>query len=381
MSSTVRPFRIAVPDAALDRINAKLALAEVGYAPADDDGRWSYGTDARWLASLLDYWRSRYDWRAAEAQLNRRPQFVANVDGLDVHFLHLRAAGSNGMPLVLTHGWPGSFFEFDAAIEPLLAQGFDLIIPSLPGYGYSARPATPIGPRRVAAMWRRLMVEVLGYPRFFAQGGDWGSAVTTWLGREHADVVAAIHLNLFLAPVETSSDDAETTAWRRKLEAVQLRESAYMMEHATKPQTIGLALADSPLGFAAWVVEKFHGWGDTHGDIESRFSKDQLLTNIMLYLVSNSVQSAIWMYRTIFTEDRAGARVEVPTGLALFPAEFFPYPPRHGAERGYAVADWVMMPAGGHFAAMEEPAAFAATVGRFFASQRARLGDSRPVLE
>lgn len=373
MTDSIRPFRISVSDAVLDRIRAKLALAEVGYAPADDDGRWSYGTDARWLASLLEYWRTKYDWRAAEVRLNRWPQFLATVEGLDVHFLHLRAAGTRGMPLVLTHGWPGSFFEFDATIEPLLAQGFDLVIPSLPGYGFSARPPTPIGPRRVAAMWRTLMVDVLGYRRFFAQGGDWGSAVTTWLGREHAEAVAAIHLNLFLAPVDTSGDDADTTSWRRTLQQVQSRESAYMMEHATKPQTIGLALADSPLGFAAWVVEKFHGWGDTHGDIETRFSKDQLLTNIMLYLVSGSVQSAIWMYRTLFTEGRAGARVEVPTGLALFPGEFMPYPPRQGAEQGYAVADWAQMPAGGHFAAMEEPAAFASTVGRFFTSQRHRL--------
>jgi pimeloyl-ACP methyl ester carboxylesterase len=374
MNTKPRPFRIDVPDAVLARIAAKLALSEVGYAPDDDDGAWRYGTDARWLAVLLDYWRTRYDWRAAEARLNRRPQFLANVDGLDIHFLHLRASSGRGMPLLLTHGWPGSFFEFDAAIEPLLAQDFDLVIPSLPGYAFSARPPTPIGPRAVARLWRKLIVEVLGYPRFFAQGGDWGSPVTTWLGREHAESVAAIHLNLFTGPVDASGDDVETARWRVQLKQLQMRESAYMFEHATKPQTIGLALADSPLGFACWIFEKFYGWGDTGSDIESRFSKDQLLTNAMLYLTSGSVQSAIWMYRSILTEDRGGARVEVPTGLALFPREFMPYPPRQAAERAYAVASWTPMPAGGHFAAMEEPAAFANEVGGFFASQRHRLG-------
>lgn len=374
MTAAPRPFRIDVPDMALQRIAAKLALSEVGYAPDDDDGRWSYGTDARWLAGLLDYWRTRYDWRAAEARLNRWPQFMARIDGLDVHFQHVRAPGGRGLPLLLTHGWPGSFHEFDAAIEPLLAQGFDLVIPSLPGYAFSERPPTPMGPRVVAQKWRKLMVETLGYRRFFAQGGDWGSAVTTWLGREHAEAVAAIHLNLFLGPVDSRGDDAETTKWRVELQQLQMRESAYMFEHATKPQTIGLALADSPLGFACWIVEKFHGWADTGGDIESRFTKDQLLTNVMLYLVSGSVQSAIWMYRTIFTEGREGRRVEVPTGLALFPREFMPYPPRQAAERAYEVASWTPMSAGGHFAAMEEPAAFAAEVGRFFSSQRANLG-------
>lgn len=366
IATAPRAFTIAVPDLVLDRISAKLALASVGYAPADDSG-WQYGTDARWLAELLDHWRERYDWRKAELSLNRWPHYKAEIDGIDIHFLHVRGNNGGRLPLLLTHGWPGSFYEFDAAIAPLIAQGFDLVIPSLPGYAFSGRPAIPIGPRKVAAIWRTLMTDVLGYTRFGAQGGDWGSAVTTWLGRDHADVVGAIHLNLFMAPADTSGDDAETAAYRAAMQATQLRESAYMMEQATKPQTIGLALADSPLGFAAWVTEKFHGWADTQGDIENRFSKDQLITNIMLYLVNDAVQSAIWMYRSIFTEAREGPRVSVPTGLALYPAEFMPYPPRAAAERAYAVSRWTMMPAGGHFAAMEEPEAFAAEVGAFFA--------------
>jgi microsomal epoxide hydrolase len=364
--SAVQPFTIDVPDAVLEHIQAKLALSRVGYAPADDRD-WQYGTDAKWLGGLLDYWREAYDWRAAERALNRWPHFKAGVEGLDIHFIHVRGEGERRLPLVLTHAWPGSFYEFDAAIAPLVEQGFDIVVPSLPGYAFSQRPPTPIGPRRVAALWRKLMTERLGYARFGAQGGDWGSAVTTWLGRDHADVVSAIHLNMFTAPADSSADDADTRAYRAASQTTQRRESAYLMEQATKPQTIGLALADSPLGFACWVVEKFHGWGDTHGDIESRFTKDQLLTNVMLYLVNDAVQSAIWMYRSIFTEGfGAGSRVEVPTALARYPGEFVPYPPRSAAERAYAVARWTEMPAGGHFAAMEEPAAFAADVGAFF---------------
>lgn len=364
---TVEPFEIAVPQEKLDHIAAKLALSDVGYAPEDDAG-WCYGTDARWLADLLEHWRTRYDWRRCETALNRLPHFRARVDDIDIHFIHVRGRGATKrLPLILTHGWPGSVIEFLGVIEPLAEMGFDLVIPSLPGYGFSGRPSTIVGPRRTARLWRTLMIDLLGYPRFGAQGGDWGSAVTTWLGHDHADVVAAIHLNLFMAPVSAEGDDADTIAWRHKLGAVQAAESAYMMEHATKPQTIGLALADTPIGFAAWICEKFHGWGDTKGDIESRFSKDRLIDNAMIYLVNDAVQSSIWMYRSIFTEGRAEGRMGVPTGLALYPAEFIPYPPRSAAERAYELADWTVMEAGGHFAALEEPAAFAANVGGFFA--------------
>lgn len=381
---SVRPFTIAVPESILAGISAKLALSKVGYTPADDPGDWRYGTDARWLSDLLDHWRTRYDWRKAEHALNQWPHYKANIDGLDIHFIHVRGDDVRGdgparLPLILTHGWPGSFFEFDAVIGPLVAQGFDVVVPSLPGFAFSDRPDTPIGPRRIAALWRKLMIEVLGYRRFGAQGGDWGSAVTTWLGRDHADVVAAIHLNLFLAPAGIQDDDAETTVWRARLLDVQRMESAYMMQQATKPQTIGLALADSPIGFAAWIMEKFHGWSDSGGDIERRFSKDQLLTNLMLYLVNDAVPSSIWMYRSIFTESRDGSKVTVPTACALYPAEFMPYPPRSATDRAYNVVRWTDMPAGGHFGAMEEPAAFAREVGAFFADvQKSPLSNHTP---
>lgn len=365
MGNSPNRFRIDVADCVLSRISAQLEMAEVGYAPTDDEN-WKYGTDATFLRSLLNHWRDEYSWRDAERELNRWPHFKARIDGLDIHFIHVRAKGECHFPLILTHGWPGSFAEFLDVILPLTERGFDVVVPSLPGYGFSSHPALPIGRRKIADIWRALMVDVLGYRRFGAQGGDWGSTITTELGRHHGDVVAAIHLNFFSAPPPSEHDDPETVEWRLKSAASLPLVSAYMMEHATKPQTIGLALAQSPLAFAAWVVEKFHDWSDIRRGFETRYSLDHLITNIMIYLVNDAVQSSIWLYRSLLTEPVEGSYVSVPTGCALFPAEFLAYPPRSAAERAYAIRRWTLMPAGGHFAAMEEPDSFAAEVASFF---------------
>jgi pimeloyl-ACP methyl ester carboxylesterase len=267
--------------------------------------------------------------------------------------------------LILTHGWPGSVLEFHKMIDALSTPhgpagvAFDVVIPSLPGYGFSSRPARPIGPRRVAALWATLMTEVLGYRKFVAQGGDWGCAVTTWLGCDFPDSLLAIHQNLCVTPMVGEPADEEERGWRESYRKVQSAESAYMMQHMTKPQTIGIALSDSPLGFAAWVLEKFHRWGDTHGNIESRFSKDDLITNLLLYLATDTVTSSIWLYHGAVLEMTSGAQaapaVRCPTALALFPAEFLPWPPRRTIERFYNVQRWTKMAAGGHFAALEEP--------------------------
>ncbi len=372
------PFRVAVAQAVLDRIQRRLADANWATAP-DDDADWTYGTDRRWLEGFVDHWRHRYDWRAAEVALNAWPQFTAPVDGIDIHFYRVRGSAPTPRPLLLTHGWPGSVVEFLGCIERLAhperfggdaRDGFDLVIPSLPGYGFSGKPARPIGPRRIAAMWRTLMVERLGYRRFVAQGGDWGGAVTTWLGAEHADAVAAIHLNMLATrglPDAADDRSPETAAYLSRVKRLRAREMGYFFEQSTKPQTIGLALADSPLGFAAWVCEKFRTWGDTQGDINRRFSHDTLITNLMTYLATDSVASAIWLYRGRADERAAPPRVEVPTAVALFPAEPIPYLPRAVAERQYGITRWTVMPAGGHFAALEEPQAFSDDVRAAFA--------------
>lgn len=366
---TAQPFHIDVPQSVLDRIEARLADTRIGYMPQDED-QWRYGMDARYLAELVAYWRESYDWRREEEKLNRWPQFRAEVDGIPIHFYHVQGDGRHPLPILLTHGWPGSVVEFQEVIPLLVDAGFSLVIPSLPGYGWSGRPPRPIGPARVAAMWRTLMVDVLGYPRFFAQGGDWGSAVTTQLGISHADVVAAIHLNFFMPPSPGPGADAELLAYWGSVGRLMEAESGYQHEQATKPQTIGLALHDNPVGWAAWVVEKFWRWGDTKGNIESRFTKDHLITNLMSYLVNDAVMSSIWMYHGLAEDPMASGPVTVPTALAHFPGEFYPMPDRALAERQYAVVRMTKMAAGGHFAAMEEPEAFAADVIAFFEGQQ-----------
>ena len=246
---------------------------------------------------------------------------------------------------------------------------FDLVVPSLPGVGFSANPSRPLGPRCIAGLWRKLMCDVLGYDRFAAQGGDLGSAISTWLGADHADAVAAIHLNLCIPPMTDTTEDAEELKWRADFMAVQQRESAYMVEHMTKPQTVAAVLSSNPVALAAWITEKFQSWADTGGNIESRFSKDQLITNLMFYLAADKAGPAIWLYRGA-ADERAcgrfeGLNVAAPTGIALFPKEFLPPAPRRTVERFYNVQSWSQMAAGGHFAALEEPFVLAGDIRQF----------------
>lgn len=380
VETSVRPFVVDVPEARITSLRRRLQDAIWTYAPTDDDD-WRYGADIAWLRDFVVGWIADYDWSKAQAGLNRWPQFKARIDGIDIHFYHERGSNSRPRPLVLTHGWPGSVLEFHGVIDRLAhperfggkaEDGFDVVVPSLPGYAFSGRPPSPIGPRRIAGLWRTLMTERLGYDRFGAQGGDWGSAVSSWLGCDHADVVAGIHLNMVSSWVGLGGEASteEERDYRVALSRAQTTGFGYHALLSTKPQTIGIALSDSPLGFAAWVIEKFRDWADTGGDIDSRFDRDTLITNLMLYLVNDAVTSSGWIYRGRVEEAARGGyadlRVEVPTGVALFPAEFIPYPPRAVAERTYAITRWTPMKAGGHFAALEEPVALSDDVRTFF---------------
>jgi len=375
----VQPFTASISEEFMRDLRARIAITRWPETPLDDKD-WKYGTDSVWLKRLAAYWQSSYQRATFENRLNRLPNFKAVVDGLDIHFLHLKGSSANGRVIILTHGWPGSVVEFLDVAERLAwpdrfggasEDSFDVVIPSLPGYGYSGKPNRPIGPRAVALLWRQLMTEVLGYRRFFAQGGDWGAAVTSWLGAEHGDVVSGIHLNMvpswFFTP--SAKTDVEEANYHAQVGQLRATEMGYFAVQSTKPASLAFALEDSPVGFAAWICEKFRSWADTHGDIDSRFDFDILITNLMMYCATDSVASALWMYKGRADEVAAGhviKRIEIPTGVALYPAEIIPYPPRHVAQTIYNISRWTCMDAGGHFAALEEPQAFANEVRAFF---------------
>ena len=370
--ATLQPFRIAVPDETLARIRARVADYAWHEMPAD--GGWAYGTNLDYMKELCAYWLESFDWRAQEAALNRLPQFTAPVEGLDLHFLYEKGSGPAPLPLIISHGWPGSVFEFSEIIEPLAhperfggraEDAFDVVAPSLPGFGFSGKPRRPMGPRRMAGLFAELMTGVLGYAGYLAQGGDWGGAISSWLGYEHAPACRGIHLNIMTMRAPDGPRSAEEEAWAARFEREQESEMGYRTQQATKPQTLSYAMMDSPVGVAAWIVEKWNSWSDTrHGvgddDIESVYTKDQILTNIMVYLVTGTFNTASWIYygrreeggRVLSPE---GRRVEVPTACALFPKELLSWPPRSYVERVYNVTRWTEMPRGGHFAAMEQP--------------------------
>jgi microsomal epoxide hydrolase len=366
-----RSFKIQVPKATLDRILRR--VRDTRFPPRLDatDGR--YGADWNYMRSLVDYWSKQYDWRKAEARLNRYPQFMARVGDFDIHFYHVRGRGANPMPLILTHGWPGSVFEFQEAIGPL-TEDFDVVIPSLPGFGFSSKPqGKPVGAVTTAKLWHELMTQVLGYTRFGAQGGDWGNTVSTQLARQFPQSIIGLHLNsaqAALAP--TGQRNAEEEAWNAASTAYRNTELDYFNIQQRKTQTVSFALADNPVGTAAWMVEKLKSWSDSGDDLDKTLTKDQVLTNIMIYLVSGSEATGVWFYRGA-TEDGPGAtgRVTVPTGFAAFPKEMTVLaPPRSALERGFNLVHYTKMPRGGHFAALEQPVLFAADVREFFRALR-----------
>ena len=364
----IHSFRIDVPDKTLEQIRTQ--VANYPWHEMPDDGGWAYGTHLGYMKELCAYWLNEFDWRKQEAAINRFSHFIAPVQGIDLHFIQEKGDGPSPLPLIISHGWPGSIVEFLDIIQPLAHpqrfggsadDAFDVIVPSLPGFGFSGRPARPIGPRKMANLFNSLMTDVLGYRNYLAQGGDWGGAISSWLGFEHAPTCQAIHINILTMRHPDGPHGPEEEAWAVQFEHDQLLENGYRTQQATKPQTLSYAMMDSPVGVAAWIIEKFNSWSDTDGDnIESAHTKDSLLTNIMVYLVTKTFNTASWIYygrreeggRLLSTDNR---RVEVPTAAALFPAELLAWPPRSYVERLYNISHWSEMPRGGHFAALEEP--------------------------
>jgi microsomal epoxide hydrolase len=364
----VEPFKIDVPAEMLDAIRKKVIAFPWHEMP--DDGGWEYGTNLNYMKEFCDYWVNGFDWRKQETRLNQFTHFKSPIDGIDIHFIYEKGSGANPKPLILSHGWPGSIVEFLELIDVLahpenhggsIEDAFDVVAPSLPGFGFSGRPPRPYGPRKMADIFNSLMTNVLGYETYIAQGGDWGGAISSWLGYEHVPACSAIHINILTMRHKDGPQGAEEVAWAEQFEKDQIIQNGYRTQQATKPQTLSYAMMDSPVGVAAWILEKMHGWSDLKGeDIESVYSKDQLLTNIMVYVITGTFNTASWIYygrreeggRVLSTQ---GRRVEVPTGCAVFPAELLAWPPRSYADRIYNVTQWTEMPHGGHFAAMEEP--------------------------
>lgn len=364
----VTPFTIAVPDADLSDLRDRLRRTRWPDEINDDD--WTWGTRSDVLRDLVAYWADGFDWRAQEAALNRLPQFRADVDGLGVHFVHVRGTGATPRPLLISHGWPGSFIEMRGLI-PLLSGDFDLVIPSLPGYGFSDAARVPgMSPAGIAAVWVKLM-QGLGYQRFGLQGGDWGAMISASLAKNHPEVVTGFHLN-FLSGSFPRADDASEAerAYFADRSAWLDAEGGYSHIQGTKPQTLAYALTDSPVGLTGWILEKFRRWSDCGGDPVALFGRDDLLTNIAIYWFTGRIASSLRLYK----ESRQapfslaqGERVVPPLGFASFPKEI-PHPPRALLERHFDLRRLTVMPRGGHFAAMEQPGLLAADIRAFFAA-------------
>jgi pimeloyl-ACP methyl ester carboxylesterase len=361
----VHPFRIAIPDAALADLTTRLHNTRWPEPEPVDD--WSQGIPLSYTRDLAAYWADGYDWRARETALNRFDQFTTEIDGLDIHFIHQRSPRSDAFPLLLTHGWPGSVVEFHKVIEPLTAAGFDVVCPSLPGFGFSGKPSgTGWNIERIARAWDTLMVR-LSYPRFGAQGGDWGAAVTRQIGR-NVGHCAAIHTNM---PIGSPPADMLDNPSEEELQALKVVEhyrkweSGYSKQQSTRPQTLGYGLVDSPVAQLAWIVEKFCSWMDCDGHPENVLTRDELLDNVMLYWITGSGASSARLYWESFNSSGDGAPVTLPTGVAAFPREILKAP-RKWCEANYPnIIRWTTMPRGGHFAAFEQPDLFT-DVSAFF---------------
>ncbi len=363
-----QPFKIDIPDDTLDAIYKRVAAYPWHEMP--DDGGWNYGSNLDYMKELAGYWANEFDWRKQEAAINRFSHFKTEVDGIDLHFIHEIGSGPSPTPLIISHGWPGTIVEFMEIIEPLahperfggnIEDAFTIIAPSLPGFGFSGRPPRPYGPRKMAEIFNSLMTDVLGYDSYIAQGGDWGGAITSWLGFEHSKACKAIHINILTMRHPDGPQNAQEQAWAERFELDQIMENGYRIQQATRPQTLSYGMMDSPIGVAAWLIEKFNSWSHTDGDnIESAHTKDELLTNIMIYIVTRTFNTASWIYYGRREEggrimSDKGEAVTVPTACALFPKEMLAWPPRSYVERLYNVQHWTEMPRGGHFGALEEP--------------------------
>jgi len=373
----IKPFKINVPQEVLDDLS--LRLEHTRWTDEPENAGWNYGTNPRYLRDLAAYWQKDYDWRRHETEINRHPQFKVEIDGVTIHYVHVKGKGKDKSPLLLCHGWPDSFYRF-LKVLPLItdpaksAHSFDVVIPSIPGFGFSQQIA--MNTDKTAKLFHKLMVEVLGYSNYFAAGGDMGSEITKSLAVQFTQNIPAIHLTDVGYPNGSEDWGTMSPAEQEFGQVIQrwfFADGAFNMIQSTKPQTLGYALNDSPVGLASWMIEKFYAWSDHEGDLESCLTKDDLITQIMIYWVGQSINSSIRTYAENARAQYSGGlkssqKVETPTGISLFPkeAQF----PMEWAERKVRVANFSVMKKGGHFAAMEVPEVFANELLGFFGARR-----------
>jgi pimeloyl-ACP methyl ester carboxylesterase len=379
MSETIEPFRIEARDEALDDLRRRLRATRWPEAETVDD--WSQGIPLDYVREVCGYWAEKYDWRARESRLNGFDQFRTELDGLGIHFVHVRSPHDDAMPLLVTHGWPGSIVEFHKVIGPLTdpaahgadaADAFHVVCPSLPGYGFSDKPSRAgWNVERIGRVWAALMAR-LGFERYFAQGGDWGSMVTTAVALADPEHCAGIHLNMPLAlpdPATMNDLTEEEQEALASMERYQKEGSGYSKQQSTRPQTLGYGLVDSPAGQAAWILEKFHAWADCDGHPENVFTRDELLDNVMLYWLPGAGASSARLYWESFDSPMLG-EVDVPMGASIFPGEILRTSRRWAERRFKQLRYWNRLERGGHFAAFEQPELFVQELRACFREMR-----------
>ena len=364
----IKPFKINIADKTLEEIKTK--VKNYPWHEMPNDGGWEYGTNLDYLKELSGYWVNNFNWKKYEKEINKFSNFKSKVDDIEIHFIHEKGSGSNPTPLLLMHGWPGSVIEFLHIIEKLahpekfggnLEDAFDVIVPSLPGFGFSGSPSRPIGPRKMANILNKLMTEKIGYKEYLVQGGEWGATIANWIAYDHSKSCKGIHINCLTMRHLDGPQSKQEKEWQERFNKDQIIQEGYRTQQATKPQTLSYGMMDSPVGIAAWIIEKMYSWSDLKdNNIESVYSKDILLANIMVYVVTKTFNTASWIYYgrreeggRFFPKDFK--RIEVPTAAAVFPAEMSEWPPRSYVERIFNITQWTEMQSGGHFAALEKP--------------------------
>ncbi|MDN5284241.1 MAG: multidrug transporter [Mucilaginibacter sp.] len=371
----ITPYKVYTPDTSLDDL--KFRIKNTRWPEPSPEVGWTSGTNQKYLQELTNYWLTEFSWRKVEDRINSYPNFIADIDGFSIHFIHVKNNTKNALPLIITHGWPGSFFEMLDLIPYLTEDdelGFDMVIPSIPGFGFSSHPTYPgCNSAKIASLWHQLM-SGLGYSHYGVQGGDVGAGIGTCLALQYPEAVIGLHLNFIpgsYKPFLRGEDElsGEEKSFLQTLSNWMTTEGAYSHLHGTKPQTISFGLDDSPVGLCAWIVEKFYSWSGHDGSLDSTITKDELLANITLYWLTKTFSSSIRLYRenrlNPTLKFREGQYVTVPVAFARFPKEL-PTPPRCYVERGYNIQQWNEMLAGGHFAALEQPGLLSTDIRQFF---------------